>query len=106
MVERRRERRRPWLDQRRRTKLRGYELYRKPRLSVLSQQGLPVPSPAAQLLRELRARNNRPGSASARRGRIHEPGENVNRAEVQPELRQLRQADRVGKRAPRLHERD
>src|SRR5207302_1325887 len=73
-----------------------------PCLAVLPEQGLSVPSPAVQLLRELRPRNCRADTPEGR-AVLYRPGQSFDR-DVQAQFGQLCQADRARERASGLYE--
>ena len=103
LVERRRRRRCAGLDERHGDDLHRSELGAESSVPVLPEQGVPVPPPAVQLLRQLRARHAGAG-APAGRGRVPEPRGGIGPG-VQAQLGQLHQADRARERASGLHER-
>ena len=72
-------------------------------LAVLPGRALPVPPPAVQLLRELRAGHART-RAPAGRGRLRRASRRSSTRTCNLKPRQLRQADRRGERASRLRE--
>jgi len=86
-----------WTNGLRRSRLRA-----QPSMAVLPEQGFSVPSPAPQLLRQLRTRHTRT-HPSKRRGGVSRP-DPFFFDNLQPEFGELHQARRPGERAPWLHE--
>ena len=104
VVERQRGRRRAGLDQRRRPELLGPERRGQRGLPELPGQAVPVPPPAAQLLRLVRARDGRAGGPPARRAGVRRRSQGL-AARLRAQAGQLHQAGRGGERAPRVRER-
>src|SRR5215218_8581562 len=104
LVQRQRRRRRPRLDQRRRTDLLGPQRAGHRRVPQLPRQAVPVPPPAVQLLRELRPGDRRQGGPPARRAGVPRPRQLLGQG-LQPQAGELHQARRGRERASRLRQR-